>query len=66
MINEHNYFCPYTKNSKFKYFIDDLLEINMSQENTATEIVNYVSLIETFYTDKIKQIKLKNKEFMET
>ena len=38
----------------------------MKKEETTLEILNYVSLIETFYTDKINQIKLKNKQFQDT
>ena len=56
---KQSYFCPYTQNKKFETFIGDLLELNLPQQRTQEEIVHFVSLIETFYCDRISQL-LKN------
>lgn len=50
---DNQLFCPYTKNKKFEQFVSDLLELNLGDSRTQAEIVKFVSLIETFYVDKI-------------
>ena len=53
---KQSYYCPYTQNRKFETFISDLLELNLPHDKTQEEIVHFVSLIETFYCDKIAQL----------
>mmetsp|Transcript_5823 Transcript_5823/g.9312 ORF Transcript_5823/g.9312 Transcript_5823/m.9312 type:complete len:130 (+) Transcript_5823:1107-1496(+) len=54
-----DYFCPYTKNKKFELFVNDILELGLPKERTATEIVNFVRLIETFYFDRVQSLTYK-------
>jgi hypothetical protein len=50
---ENNYFCPYTSNKKFELFLDDLFELNLEVKRNKDEIISYVKVIESFYTDKL-------------
>ena len=54
---DNQLYCPYTKNKKFEQFLSDLLELNLADSRTHSEIVKFVGLVETFYTDKISQMK---------
>ena len=58
---DNKLYCPYTQNKKFENFLRDLLELNLGDSRTHIEVVKFVSLIETFYCDKISQMVLKNK-----
>ena len=49
----NNFFCPHTKNKKFELFLTDLFELELEPEKTKSEIVKFVRLIETFYSEKI-------------
>ena len=55
-------YCPLTKNSKFENFTKDLLELKLDADQTQKELVKYLQVIETFYTDKIEHIKQKHKD----
>lgn len=57
ILGENSYFCPYTENKKFEAFINDLYELNFDAAKQKTEIINYVKVIESFYSDKIQHIK---------
>ena len=57
-----SYFCPYTQNKKFETFIRDLLELDLPNWRTKEEIVQFVSLIETFYCDKIANLIHKERQ----
>ena len=58
----NNFFCPHTKNKKFELFLTDLFELELEPEKTKSEIVKFVRLIETFYSEKIfsQAAKVKN------
>ena len=62
MIENYNYYCPYTQNKKFETFLEDLLDINLEKTDLVYEISKYVQLIETFYNDKINYFKQKLKD----
>lgn len=38
-------------------FLDDLFELKLESSRTREEIVSYVKVIETFYTDKLQKVK---------
>lgn len=56
------FFCPYTQNKKFERFIGDLLDLNLPHSKTQEEIVRFVSLVESFYCDKITQLIRKERQ----
>lgn len=37
--------------------MDDLYELKLETERTKEEIINYVTVIETFYTEKLNRFK---------
>ena len=61
-MSQNNYYCPYTQNQKFESFVKSLIKIHVDAETTCSEIVNYVKMIETFYTDKFQGYKAKVEE----
>jgi hypothetical protein len=50
-------FCPLTQNKKFEIFLDDLFDLKADLFRTKKEIVNYMQIVETFYTDKLHRLK---------
>lgn len=50
-------FCPLTQNKKFEAFLDDLFDLNIAQHKMKSEIVNYMQIVESFYTDKLHKIR---------
>jgi len=62
MLEESDLFHPMTSNKKFENFVTDILELELSKEQTHTEIVKYFKIIETFYNGKIEVNKSKTRE----
>ncbi|CDW88143.1 UNKNOWN [Stylonychia lemnae] len=55
----NNYFCPLTQNKKFEEFLKDLNDIKIDQDRVKQEIINYVKVIESFYTQKLQNLRQK-------
>lgn len=58
MKGENGYYCPLTVNKKFESFLDDLFDLKLEVDRTKKEILNYVTTIENFFTEKLLKIKL--------
>ncbi len=53
------YYCPFTKNKKFETFLDDLFELGFDVERNKQELIQYVSAIESYYTEKLRDVYLR-------
>eukprot|EP00347_Sterkiella_histriomuscorum_P004558 403360006 len=71
ILQNDNYFCPLTQNKKFDEFLNDLFETTSDQPRQKLEILNYVTVVESFYTQQLqkqraafeKKIKLSRQGF---
>jgi hypothetical protein len=46
-----------TVNQKFETFIDDLFALKLDQKKHKSEVVQYVSTIETYYTSMVEKYR---------
>eukprot|EP00347_Sterkiella_histriomuscorum_P005736 403355465 len=59
VLQNDNYFCPLTQNKKFDEFLNDLFETTTDQPRQKQEILNYVTVVESFYQRRFFRIPLK-------
>jgi hypothetical protein len=57
-LPKRGYYCPFTKNRKFEVFLDDLFDLGFEHDRIKQEIIQYVSAIEVYYSEKLRDFYL--------
>jgi len=59
---KNSVYCPFTHNSKFEVFLEDLFDMRIGKSSIRRQIQDYVKCIETHYTDIITKLKRQAKK----